>query len=124
MIKIIIDFFHSETFLIAYYGLFFIDGFLMIFVGFLIGRHSYIKKMDMVFLGYSPDYGIIFNSYRAFTYGMSMLFPGTLGKRVHKNVDISKINRKDQWPYIFYISLFLFLGHYMIVFSFFKPVTE
>ena len=118
MIEPIIEFFYSNTFLVPAAFFFFIDIFLMIVAGFLISRHKFIKKMDIVFLGYSPDYGYGFNAYRAFSYGMSMLFPGTLGKKVHKNVDISKINRKDQWPYIFHTLLVLFLIPYFIVFLF------
>ena len=102
-------FIHTDEFIIIFSIIAFINVWLMVIVSLLIGRSKYIKKMDIVFLGYSPDYGIWLNSYRAFAYGMSMLFPGSLGKRIHKNIDISIIDRKDKLPYMFYTSLFLFL---------------
>ena len=124
MIDTINNIFHSDIFLMAFYGFFFIDGIFMVIFGFWIGRHSYIKKMDIIFSGYSPDYGIWLNAYRAFAYGMSMLFPGTLGKRVHKNVDISKINKKDKYPYILYALSMLVLFPYFIVFPFYELTSK
>ncbi len=92
--------FFTTNFSIYFYGFFFIDGFLMVITALWIGQHSHIKKMDEVFSGSTVDYGVWLNSIRAFSYGMSMLSPKILGKKVHKDTDISKIKNSDKWPFI------------------------
>ena len=101
-------FVHTDKFIIIFSIIAFINILLMVFFGLWIGKANHIKDMDNFFLGHSPDYGIMLNSCRAFSYGMSMLFPGTLGRRVHKNVDTKKIDNKDKWIYMLYASLLLF----------------
>ena len=101
-------FIHTDYFIIIFSIIAFINILLVVFFCLWIGRANHIKHMDNFFLGHSPDYGIMINSYRAFSYGMSMLFPGTLGRRVHKNVDTTKIDNKDKWIYMLYASLLLF----------------
>ncbi len=109
----ILNIFSSKFFLYIFYGFFFIDIFLLLIMTIWVGRHSHIKKMDKFFSGTSIDYGVWLNSTRAFSYGMSMLFPGTLGKRVHKHIDITKINTADKWPYILYVLFSLLLIPYL-----------
>ena len=91
---------HSDIFIIIFAVVGLLETFLIITVGFFISRAKFIKKMDIYFTGKEIDYGYILNSNRAFSYGMSMLFPNTLGKKVHKNIEISKIKTEDKWPYI------------------------
>ncbi len=114
MINSMIDFLYSDIFALICYGLFFIDCFLIIIVGIWIGRNSFMKKMDMLFFGYSTDSGIRLNILDAGSYGTAMLFPKSYGKRVYKKVDISAISLKDKWPYMLYTSLLIFLIPYMI----------
>lgn len=101
------NFFHSDLYIISVSLFFFIDFSLLIIVSVWIGRNSFIKRMDMIFLGYSSDTGLRINLLDASSYGFAMIFPKSYGKRVYKNVDISKINKKDKWPYILYSSLLL-----------------
>lgn len=68
--------------------------------------------MDTLFSEKVPDYGIWFNANRAFTYSMSLLFPGVLGKRVHKKVNIREISQKDKWSYMLYVLFSLLLIPY------------
>jgi len=99
---------HSDIFIIIFTIIALLETFLIIAIRFYIGKASFIKKMDLYFIGQAVDYGFILNSNRAFSYGMSILFPQTFGKRVHKNVDISKIQAKDKWPYILHVLIIFF----------------
>ena len=114
MIESITRFFHSDTFLIPAAFFFLIDCFLIIIVGIWIARNSFMKKMDMLFLGHSTDSGIRLNILDAGSYGTAMLFPKSYGKRVYKHVDISAISLKDKWLYMLYTSLLIFLIPFMI----------
>ena len=114
MIESITRFFHSDTFLIPAAFFFLIDCFLIIIVGIWIARNSFMKKMDMLFLGHSTDSGIRLNILDAGSYGTAMLFPKSYGKRVYKKVNISAISLKDKWPYMLYTSLLIFLIPFMI----------
>ena len=107
MIESISSFFHSDAFLIPAAFFFLIDCFLCIVVGIWIGRNSFMKKMDMLFLGHSSDSGIRLNLLDAGSYGTAMLFPKSYGKRVYKKVDISAISLKDKWPYMLYTSILI-----------------
>ena len=82
-----------------------------------LGRFSYIKKMDKFFLFPPVDYGIILNAYRAFTYGMSFVFPNSLGKKVHKNIDLNTIPIKAQLPFKIFIFSFVVFIPFFIFFT-------
>ena len=112
------DFFHSDLYIISISLLFFIDFSLLIIVSVWIGRNSFMKKIDMIFFGYSSDSGLRINLLDSSSYGLAMIFPKSYGKRVYKNVDISKINKKDKWPYILYTSILLFGIPVFILISF------
>ena len=118
MIESISSFFHSDTFLIPAAFFFLIDGFLCLVVSIWIGRNSFMKKMDMLFLGHSTDSGIRLNILDAGSYGTAMLFPKSYGKRVYKHVDISAISLRDKWPYMLYTSILLSSIPYMIFFTY------
>ncbi len=99
----------------------------MLIVSVLIGRADNIKKMDYYFINQLQnfgkyqihDYGIWLNAQRAFSYGMSILFPKIFGKKVHKKVDISKIPTNIKWPYIIHTLLVLSLIPIFLIASLF-----
>jgi len=93
---------------------FFINTAIIIILIIYLGRFSYIKKMDKFFLFPPVDYGIILNAYRAFTYGISFTFPNSLGKKVHKNIDLNTIPKKSQLPFkIFIFSFFSYFPFFV-----------
>ena len=123
MIDSIVEFYYSDTFALISNGFFLIDCFLIMIVGIWIGRNSFMKKMDMLFLGHSTDSGIRLNILDAGSYGTAMLFPKSYGKRVYKKVDISAISLKDKWPYMLYTSI-LISGMPFLIFQSYVMLME
>ena len=108
--------FNNLQFFLAVF--FFINVAFFLFLTIYVGRFNFIKKMDKHFNQPAFDLGLILNSYRAFAYGMSIVFPNSLGKKVHKNINISLIPEKDKFPFKLLIYSSFFLYPYFIYFLF------
>jgi len=117
MIEVINNIIYSNLFIMSFYGLTFIIILIIVVATLFVGHPNNIKEIDPYFVNQSQSFssnqihnlGVFFNAQRAFSYGMSMLFPNSLGKRVHRNIDISKIPTRLKWPYMLHTTLILML---------------